>query len=84
VTTQDLWPHGIEALPPALQAASGALQVDASEGSGLRAAVEAFERRSIEQSLARHQGNWAAAARALQMDRANLQRLAKRLGCTLP
>ena len=34
----------------------------------------------IEHSLNRHAGSWAAAARELQLDRANLQRLAKRLG----
>ena len=48
---------------------------------GLRQTVEAFERRLIEQCLLRHQHNWAAAARELQMDRANLARLARRLGC---
>ncbi|WP_228741004.1 hypothetical protein, partial [Klebsiella quasipneumoniae] len=30
--------------------------------------------------LAAHQGNWAATARALELDVANLHRLAKRLG----
>lgn len=51
---------------------------------GLRQTVEAFERRLIEQCLLRHQHNWAAAARELQMDRANLARLARRLGCNSP
>jgi anaerobic nitric oxide reductase transcription regulator len=46
----------------------------------LRAAVEDFERRQIHASLQRHQGNWASAARELGMDRANLRRLARRLG----
>ena len=46
----------------------------------LRQLVNAFERQTIEQILARHAGNWAAAARALDMDRANLVRLARRLG----
>jgi anaerobic nitric oxide reductase transcription regulator len=82
VTLQDLWPQGPDALPSAPTPAAPA--PNTAQDMGLRAAVEAFERRSIEQSLAQHQGNWAAAARALQMDRANLQRLAKRLGCALP
>ena len=82
VTLQDLWPQGREALPAA--PAPAELPATGPEAPGLRAAVQALERRSIEQSLAQHQGNWAAAARALQMDRANLQRLAKRLGCSLP
>ncbi|WP_312807901.1 helix-turn-helix domain-containing protein, partial [Comamonas sp.] len=45
-----------------------------------RAQVERYERQLLSASLARHHGNWAAAARELQLDRANLQRLAKRLG----
>ncbi|WP_312836602.1 helix-turn-helix domain-containing protein, partial [Comamonas sp.] len=53
----------------------------ASAGAlGLRAQVERYERQLLSASLARHHGNWAAAARELQLDRANLQRLAKRLG----
>ena len=47
---------------------------------GLRAAVAQYERQLIAQTLQTHQGSWAAAARALQMDRSNLQRQAKRLG----
>ena len=47
---------------------------------GLRDQVTAYERQLVNVSLARHPGNWAAAARELHMDRANLQRLAKRLG----
>ncbi len=84
VTLQDLWPQGREALPSAPAPGPAAPTAITAQHTGLRAAVEAFERRSIEQSLAQHQGNWAAAARALQMDRANLQRLARRLDCRLP
>ncbi|HVR50891.1 MAG TPA: nitric oxide reductase transcriptional regulator NorR [Pseudorhodoferax sp.] len=46
----------------------------------LRSALDAYERRLITQSLARHRHNWAAAARELGMDRANLRRAARRLG----
>ncbi|MET0404954.1 MAG: nitric oxide reductase transcriptional regulator NorR [Cystobacter sp.] len=46
----------------------------------LREAVERFERQQIRASLERNQGNWASAARELGMDRANLRRLARRLG----
>jgi anaerobic nitric oxide reductase transcription regulator len=42
--------------------------------------VEATERHLVLQALEAHDQNWAQAARALQMDRANLVRLAKRLG----
>lgn len=47
---------------------------------GLRQAVEAYERVLVQEALTRHPNNWANAARELQMDRANLIRLAKRLG----
>lgn len=50
-----------------------------SEG-GLREAVDAYQRQVIGACLERHQDNWAAAARELGLDRANLSRLAKRLG----
>jgi anaerobic nitric oxide reductase transcription regulator len=49
-------------------------------GQDLRSALDAYQRRLIEQCLARHQGKWADAARELGIDRANLSRLAKRLG----
>ena len=46
----------------------------------LRMAMEAYQRQLIEASLNRHAHNWANAARELGLDRANLGRLAKRLG----
>ena len=51
---------------------------------GMRAAVENYERDLIIQSLERNDASWAAAARELQVDRANLQRLARRLGVEAP
>ncbi|PWW11499.1 nitric oxide reductase transcriptional regulator NorR [Mangrovibacter plantisponsor] len=48
--------------------------------SPLRAATDDFQRNIIRQALNSHQHNWAAAARALSLDVANLHRLAKRLG----
>jgi anaerobic nitric oxide reductase transcription regulator len=45
-----------------------------------RSAVTAFERTMVVDALARHNQNWAAVARELGLDRANLNRLAKRLG----
>jgi anaerobic nitric oxide reductase transcription regulator len=47
---------------------------------GLRGAVTEFERRLVAETLALHGNNLASAARALGMDRANLGRLARRLG----
>ncbi|HSC68230.1 MAG TPA: nitric oxide reductase transcriptional regulator NorR [Cellvibrio sp.] len=49
----------------------------------LKAATEAFQRHQITQALNGAQGNWTAAAQALGLDRANLARLAKRLGVRL-
>jgi anaerobic nitric oxide reductase transcription regulator len=43
-------------------------------------AVTKLQRELVSSALVRHGHNWAAAARALGMDRANLARLAKRLG----
>lgn len=45
-----------------------------------RGAVTEFERNMVLDTLARHHQNWAAVARELGLDRANLNRLAKRLG----
>lgn len=47
---------------------------------GLRAATDAFQLALIERTLATHDGNWAATARALELDSGNLHRLARRLG----
>lgn len=47
---------------------------------GLRNAVDDFQRHLIEQVLKKHLGRWSSAARELQVDRANLARLARRLG----
>ncbi|MGE6117743.1 nitric oxide reductase transcriptional regulator NorR [Aeromonas salmonicida] len=52
-------------------------------GMGLRTATDAFQLQLIEQTLATQQGNWAATARALELDGGNLHRLARRLGLKL-
>ncbi len=51
-----------------------------AEQADLRQATDRFQRRLIQACLASHQDNWAAAARELGLDRANLSRLARRLG----
>ena len=50
----------------------------------LRSAIDRYQTRLISSTLARHEGNWAATARALGLDRGNLYRLAIRLGITEP
>ena len=46
----------------------------------LRDSVDACQRQAISDALAAHQGNWARAARALEVDASNLHKLARRLG----
>ncbi|MFT3813359.1 MAG: nitric oxide reductase transcriptional regulator NorR [Acidovorax sp.] len=78
----DLWdapPAAPGPTPPLAPAAP-----EAAPPQGLRAAVEAYQRSLVAASLQRHSGHWAAAARELRMDRANVQRLAKRLGIAPP
>lgn len=48
--------------------------------TGLREAVDAFQKSLILQILQENGRNWSAAARQLKTDRANLNRLAIRLG----
>lgn len=47
---------------------------------GLKEATDRYQKKLILQALDLNQGNWAAAARQLEMDSGNLHRLAKRLG----
>jgi anaerobic nitric oxide reductase transcription regulator len=51
-----------------------------AEGTTLRDATDAFQRRWIEASLARHGGRMSRAAQDAGMDRSNFHRLARRLG----
>ncbi len=56
------------------------LKDELNGSKGLRESTEDFQRHLIVATLERTGGNWAAAARILQTDRANLMRLGKRLG----
>jgi anaerobic nitric oxide reductase transcription regulator len=49
----------------------------------LRAATDQFQRQQILAALTFTQGHWTAAAKLLSLDRANLARMAKRLGISL-
>jgi anaerobic nitric oxide reductase transcription regulator len=70
------------ALSAAAPAADRHDGTDAARESGgdLRQAIDHLQRDMIAASLRRHRNNWAAAARELGLDRANLHRLARRLG----
>ncbi len=68
-------------LPTTMAAtASPAFEVAIIPEASLRDAVDDYQRRLIGAALAEFGGNWSQAARRLDVDRANLQRLAKRLG----
>ena len=70
---------GVSTSLPPDEADDAALERLTTERVDLRAAVDGFQRRLIETALTQHAGNTAAAARALNMDRANLARLMARL-----
>lgn len=72
----DLLPLGAMDAEPA----PGAQHVAGASEQGLRKAVDAYERQLVQAALARNHENWASAARELGLDRANLNRMAKRLG----
>ncbi|WLG22402.1 nitric oxide reductase transcriptional regulator NorR [Pseudomonas sp. FP1154] len=79
LSAQDLdLPRSPEEHPPP----SSASPAPALEGvtGDLREAMDDFQRKLIIACLERHQHNWASAARELGLDRANLGRMAKRLG----
>ncbi len=59
---------------------SGGAAAQPAWPADLKLATDAFQRQQISAALQQAGGNWAAAARLLQTDRANLVRLAKRLG----
>lgn len=69
----------LRAAAPALAQVHGAMPV-IQPGEGLKEAVDGFQKRLIGEALERHQGKWADVARELGVDRANLSRLARRLG----
>ena len=68
------------ALTPGLETSSPAPVELPPENLALRSATDAFQSQLIRRTLAENNHNWAASARALDIDVANLHRLAKRLG----
>ena len=66
--------------PPVSQPADLHTVYPAPVGKTLHRAVEELQRDLIRQAIEQHQGNWAAAARDLGLDRSNLYHLAVRLG----
>jgi anaerobic nitric oxide reductase transcription regulator len=70
----------VTAVKPATDRPSDGDHAPATAARSLREQVAHFERRLIVEAIARADGNWAAAARALGMHRSNLHHLAARLG----
>lgn len=66
--------------PSASPLPTGTPAAGASTTGDLRLATENYQRQLITECLERHRHNWASAARELGLDRANLGRMAKRLG----
>jgi anaerobic nitric oxide reductase transcription regulator len=65
---------------PAAASLSASTGADDAAATDFRSTVTAYERTLVSDALERNNHNWAAVARALGMDRANLNRLARRLG----
>ena len=86
LTVHDLDLSDAPASPEALHgdvpvsAKTFAAQADCTAAGPLRDRLDAYQRQVIEACLLRYGGNSAAAARELGLDRANLSRLARRLG----
>ncbi|UVM55125.1 nitric oxide reductase transcriptional regulator NorR [Pseudomonas sp. B21-012] len=74
----DLDLRPLEALPT--QAETQPLAEAPLPVGDLRQALDDYQRQLIQACLERHQHNWASTARELGLDRANLSRLARRLG----
>lgn len=77
LTAADL---GLAETAPALAAAPLQPAHEDLTDTDFRGVVAQFERALVIGALARHGHNWAAASRALNLDPANLHRLARRLG----
>lgn len=70
----------LDGLPAASGPAARAVTASLPASVPLRIAVETSQRDAIRAALAAHDGNWARAARALEIDPSNLHKLARRLG----
>lgn len=69
----------LDTVTPATAAGSSAITVPASAVQPLRETVDECQRQSILRALEHCGGNWASAARVLDIDPSNLHKLARRL-----
>jgi anaerobic nitric oxide reductase transcription regulator len=65
---------------PTLPAGATSTVVEQKGSATLRESARAHQRDRVARALAEHDGNLAAAARSLGMDRGNFHRLVRRLG----
>lgn len=77
----DCVPASAAGVPAPAAATAPALGAPPSDAP-LREATDAFQRHMVSHALNAAQGNWSKAATRLGMDRANLHRVARRLGIT--
>ncbi len=75
--------HHIEHLTQPSMSLKNSFSKEAPTDINLKKATEQFQRQLISDILEQEQGNWTAAAKRLHIDRANLNRMAKRLGITI-
>jgi anaerobic nitric oxide reductase transcription regulator len=80
VSAEDIGVLEGEAHTPAKAVVKAAAEPAVDLSKGLRDATDDFQRRLVSEALTQADFNWAKAGRLLQIDRANLTRLAKRLG----
>jgi anaerobic nitric oxide reductase transcription regulator len=80
MATEDLDTAPVLSTPAPLRDSLQAVGMSQDTGQDLRSLVDAFQRQLIAARLTSHEGNMSAAARSLGLDRANLGRLATRLG----
>ncbi|MBI4706248.1 MAG: nitric oxide reductase transcriptional regulator NorR [Deltaproteobacteria bacterium] len=84
VSSAGLAPELARAVPVALQEPAAVVPPLPGGEATMRDAVRDYQRALVRQALARSGGNWAAASRALGMDRGNFHHLARRLGLKGP
>ncbi len=75
--------HHIEHLTQSSTNPKNAFIEEAPADINLKKATEQFQRQLISDILEQEQGNWTAAAKRLHIDRANLNRMAKRLDISI-
>jgi anaerobic nitric oxide reductase transcription regulator len=82
ILTIEVQALGLDDVPlsPAVAVLPEGVSATVEPGDGLKEALDAFQTVVINEALTRHAGKWADVARELKLDRANLSRLAKRLG----